>query len=476
MSEHFDAGSQLASFVSVNAISSRFNILQNWAKEIKQYVENPKDDVIKLLMGKAVMVECEDLEDFLGSLPSIASLAGMQFLKLSPLEASSFLQGESSVMKDLIPSLVYIPIECFSEGDGRDGVSKKDGVIVPTWLGLSNFLDSSNSISPLIIVTCGESFGEITKELRAASCFDKYFTIRGSTPIERAQCFIDAIGEECLDETISQSFERVGTLLNSGFPGERRMGLLVMAMKRLAYKTQRILTYRDLLDFTARGTGQMAERQLEITEYLFRIAVHEAGHALVAMVDSDWKNIPDYVSIKSGRGFEGIMIDSYAFLSQQKNTSGYLNTRHSIRVSLAGRAAEEVLLGAEGIGLEGVSADLESISGLVRKHIARYGMSPEMEVLGSSGDNLAVVIGAESGSESAHVETLARQFVKRQYEQTLEIVRSHRKLLEEVVQKLQSDRTMYQEDLSPMVQSYRISLNDANFEKTGCSQKLPSHI
>ena len=473
MSKFCELASELTPAISNNDSSGRFNVLLNWAKEIKRFVENPGDGVIKSLIGKAAMVECGDLEDCLRVLPLVASQAGMQFIKLTQMEGGSCLQGESLIRQDLTPTLVYIPIECFSKEDGSNSSSKKDGVIAPTWSELSDFLESSNAISPLIIITCSESFTDISTDLRAVACFDKYFTIRRATPIDRAQYFIAAIGKECFDETISQSLERTGALLNSSFPGERRIGLLVMAMKRLAYELQRPLTYRDLLGFAARGTGYMEEGP-KMTAALFKTAVHEAGHSLVAMVDSDWKNIPDYVSIKSGRGFEGIMIDSYTFLNQQQNISGYLNTRHSVRVSLAGRVAEEIILGFEGVDLEAASSDLEVISGSVRRYIARCGMSPEMEVLGRAGDNLSVVVGAESGSESAHVETLARQFVKRQYENTLEIVRSNRKLLEQIIEKLQADGTIYQEDLLLIVHSYRIGLDESYLVKAGHYKKQPN--
>jgi hypothetical protein len=45
--------------------------------------------------------------------------------------------------------------------------------------------------------------------------------------------------------------------------------------------------------------------------------VHEAGHALIAILDSGGANIPDYVSVSPGKGFLGVSVESYGYLYQE---------------------------------------------------------------------------------------------------------------------------------------------------------------
>ena len=176
------------------------------------------------------------------------------------------------------------------------------------------------------------------------------------------------------------------------------------------------------------------------------------------MVDSDGANTPDYVSVLPGEGFFGVTVESYQYKYQELGCDSYQNARHSVRVALGGRAAEELILGVEQIGTSGLRADLEEISVYVRGFFAVHGVCLEMEDAEHTGSNLAAVVNGESPSESVHIESLMRRYIERQYLATLEIMQTNRGLMELIIEMLINKNVVYQDDLLPLLKtvSYQV--------------------
>ena len=183
--------------------------------------------------------------------------------------------------------------------------------------------------------------------------------------------------------------------------------------------------------------------------------MHEAGHALIAILDSNGANVPDYVSISPGKGFLGVTIESYGYLYQELGCDAYQNGRHSVRVALGGRAAEELILGVEQIGTSGLRSDLEEISGNVRGFFAVHGICVDIEEAQHTGVNLAAVVNGESASEAAHIEPLMRAYIERQYRNTLDQMRVNQPLLDAIIKLLMKNRDIYQDDLLSTLADYR---------------------
>jgi cell division protease FtsH len=107
------------------------------------------------------------------------------------------------------------------------------------------------------------------------------------------------------------------------------------------------------------------------------VAAHEAGHAAVAILDSNGKNIPDYWSIVPGADFKGVVAESIAYRESLGGRTTYADFRHQIRVRLAGRAAEELAFGPENIS-SGACGDLESVWKRSSRAFGRWGFAPDM--------------------------------------------------------------------------------------------------
>lgn len=435
------------------ALIGRYGVLNPWVEDLVATVASPQSDKTSFLAGRAVVIECQDSSACRQILPQVAQMAGMRYLTPKVEEVGQWLGGEADLLPTQdsdIPTLAYIPIECFIKTSEKSSKNEFEWN-VPTWLELTQSIHEVNQKTPLVIVTVGEKFLDVSDELRAAYAFDRYFTIPKATPIERANEFIDEVGVELLDESITQFPEKVGMLVNMRFPDKRRLGLLVIAIKRLATRNKKRISYKDLVRLAARGTGERTFRPHTHEKNRYRTAVHEAGHVLIAMVDSDGENVPDYVSILRGEGFLGITLEAYEYHYQQIDCDEYRIGRHSVRLALGGRAAEEVVLGTEQIGTSGLRSDLEEVSSIARGFFAVHGVGVNMEDGERTGTNLAAIVNSESTSEAAHIESLMREFIERQYRTVLEMVKLNRDLLDRIVAMLLAKEEIYQDDLQPFL-------------------------
>src|SRR5262249_3991585 len=112
-----------------------------------------------------------------------------------------------------------------------------------------------------------------------------------------------------------------------------------------------------------------AERQVMMTlEDRRRTAYHEGGHAIVGMLTPGADPVRKVSIIPRGLAL------GVTFAAPESDRFNYLEPEiHAkIKVSLGGRAAEQVVFGAISTGGE---SDLEQLTGLARQMVGRWGMS-----------------------------------------------------------------------------------------------------
>lgn len=104
---------------------------------------------------------------------------------------------------------------------------------------------------------------------------------------------------------------------------------------------------------------------------LWRIAIHEAGHAFVC-----WKNhhIPAYLTIMGNKSYGGYMMQEHG-CGVRNLTRQQVHER--IQEALAGRAAEIVIYGEEDGVSSGAANDLNVATQLAEKMIGQWGMDRE---------------------------------------------------------------------------------------------------
>lgn len=157
------------------------------------------------------------------------------------------------------------------------------------------------------------------------------------------------------------------------FSGARLESMLneaaILAAKRDAdeISSQDIGTALDTLVCGAdKKTGFPSEREREIT------AAHEAGHALATFFLLPDNRIRKVSIIPSSKGAAGYSMS----VQPEKMFHHKQELLHHIAVALAGRAAEELLYGAELVST-GAANDIDKAATLARRMVCEWGMLPE---------------------------------------------------------------------------------------------------
>ena len=156
----------------------------------------------------------------------------------------------------------------------------------------------------------------------------------------------------------------------------------------------------------------ITEKERKVTAY------HEAGHALATTLlqpDTHISKVTIIPSVKGAGGFN---------LSIPKDTMYQTNSQilSSIKVLLAGRAAEELIYGENEI-TTGASNDIEKASTLLFNYMNKYGMDKDMGMFST-----AVL---DDGYDNEVIKKCRTQ-MKELYNETLTLVKEHRELLEKI--------------------------------------------
>ena len=182
-----------------------------------------------------------------------------------------------------------------------------------------------------------------------------------------------------------------------------------------------------------------------------QIAAHEAGHAVVAMVESGFESIPDWVSIIPSKNMAGVMVQDYRHIYSAGLLRSFSQVRTAIRIDLAGRVAEELLLGELNVGADCANSDLKEASWKALNLMARNGFSSTYGVESNKGSNLLVMVprGVEIDSKRFHEE--ARRFIQTQYLAVKLTLNQNMPLLKSIQEGLIANKLLLKGDLSDLM-------------------------
>lgn len=248
------------------------------------------------------------------------------------------------------------------------------------------------------------------------------------------------VGYPDLDERVAMLRVRLGRdlrdvdLLPVARVTERATGAvveqLVIDARRIASRAGRPLSIDDLLMVAGR-----ADRDTP-PAYLRRAAIHEAGHALVAGIEIGTEGL--VVALQSRDGAAG-----WLDMTNVGRTAGTrADVEASIRILLAGRAAEEVLLGEPSAGAQG---DLSAATTLVAHAVGTWGLSRSFGLLSFESRSPEEIL------SDPELRTEASDGLDTLYENVLDILRRHRDLVEIIADRLLVERRLDGSELSSIL-------------------------
>lgn len=178
--------------------------------------------------------------------------------------------------------------------------------------------------------------------------------------------------------------------MTPGFTGADLANLLNEAALLAARRGSKEIIYTDISEAVFKVVIGTEKKSRIINDKEKRLtAYHEAGHAIVLRSVSETDRV-ERVSIIPAGGAGG-------YTAHKPDEDVYYTTRKqlidSIKVSLGGRAAEEIILGEISTG---ASSDLQSSNGIARDMITQYGMSDKLKNMVFGGGN-EVFLGRDYG-------------------------------------------------------------------------------
>ena len=205
---------------------------------------------------------------------------------------------------------------------------------------------------------------------------------------------------------------------------------LVRCAERFARRDNRSVEVRDLMAALEDEVAKIPK------DYLRRAAIHEAGHAAVAVLLAMSDNVATSL-IRRGRAAASTFIDQRAQAMTRKVVE------QQIAMMLAGRAAEDVVLGDVAAGAGGSDdSDLAMASDLAIRAVVQWGLS-------SSGDILYSRQIAPERLLSYRPERIdeVQSMLNAAYGVALDIVRSNRAGVLAVADALLAKRALMHEDI-----------------------------
>ncbi len=189
-------------------------------------------------------------------------------------------------------------------------------------------------------------------------------------------------------------------------------------------------------------------RSLTITpEERHRLAVHEAGHTLVAHTLPHADPLYKVTIIPRGRALGGTQ--QLPDIERHTLPEDYLFDR--LAVMLAGRGAEEVVLGSVSSGADD---DIRQATALARAMVGRWGMSREIGPVDLRESEEHPFLGREIAQPRRYSEHAARAvdeavsaLLKKAEDTAREIIRAHRDALDRLVGRLEERETLERGDI-----------------------------
>ena len=228
-----------------------------------------------------------------------------------------------------------------------------------------------------------------------------------------------------------------------GFTGADLENLLNEAALLAARKNLEKITMLEITDATFRVQMGPEKKSKKLTDKVKRLtAYHEAGHAVVLRATSDFQKV-DRVTIIPAGGAGG-----YTAYKPIEDTDFYTEKMllDTIKMSLGGRAAEEIFLGEISTG---AASDLKQCNGIARNMIKRYGLSDKFKNLVFGDDNDEVFLGYSFGQVQSYSEKTAaeideevKKIIDACYAETKRILEEKRSIVEGLAKRLIDKNTV----------------------------------
>jgi len=168
-------------------------------------------------------------------------------------------------------------------------------------------------------------------------------------------------------------------------------------------------------------------------------AYHEVGHGLVGMLLLPQDKVSKITIIPTTKGAGGYTLT----IPEDTNYHRIDYLKNKIKVSLGGRAAEEIIFGKDKIST-GAHGDISQSTDIALKMVTEYGMGETLGLIKLSS------VGSLYSSYGNPVIEECKNLVNQLYEETLELLKENRDSLDKIALELLEKETLYEAELNKL--------------------------
>ena len=432
------------------------SLAKRWAQEVSAAL-NAKTNEDWLLIGPSISLIHQDVRES-GLVARRAALeAGLKFISISPERLNESVCGLRAALETIAPVMALLKPGAWCRPSDADG--DKDPDQEKTIDFLEQGLRSFHPERPVFFVVCAQEVQDLPSQLLSVGAIDR--TIRVSLPDAAflAQDFVNILGTLVAGQSLLNPPLRLGAFLRENLLYRRRRERCALILRRQANRERRRIEFSDLVDLVLRGfTETDAEPSpRDLAEIRKRVAYHEAGHAIIAVLASGGRAIPEYASIVPSSEFNGVVMNSVSYFDTHSEMT-YEELQYRVRVGLGGRAAEEFMLGPVRVGA-GAIYDLQNATGIATWSFSQAGFAPNMEKPGISSSNLAVATGELSALAEMHVGRMVRRFLAEEYGAVMKLLSENKNFLSAVADRLMWDPIVDQEEMAAIAKAQGVDIS-----------------
>ncbi len=195
----------------------------------------------------------------------------------------------------------------------------------------------------------------------------------------------------------------------------------------------------------------MTDEDKELTSY------HEVGHALIAKLVKDGNELHKVSIIPRGWAL-GI---TWTRPKDERVHTSKAKLLAEITVSLGGRAAEEIVYGADKVST-GASQDLTNVTNIARKMVTAWGMSEKLGNMTYGKNQENVFMGRDFGHQRDYSEQVAyeidseiKNIIDERYELAKKLLTENRDMLEVIARELLEKETIDEKEFEEIMDRVR---------------------
>ena len=333
---------------------------------------------------------------------AVAGEAGVPFLALT---GSSFVElfvgvGASRV-RDLFadarkraPSIIFID-EIDAIGQRRGGSIVSNDEREQTLNQLLAEMDGFDPTTGVVVMAATNRPEILDPALLRPGRFDREVEIPLPNQAERAAILAVHVKDKHLAEDVDFNAVARGT---PGFSGADLANLINEAAIVAVRDSRGVIYARDIDEARDRIIlGRRDATNALLPEEKHSVAVHESGHALVALLSAHADPVAKITILPAGRALgvtEQLPLDERHLYSES-----YL--LDSLAIRLGGRASEILVLGEASTG---AANDLSGATDLAIKMVREWGLSPRLGPIGYGSDQPSYLSGSPFGQERPFAE------------------------------------------------------------------------